>query len=377
MAGSSTVRHCVVFIAAMVAVCALHWGQSILVPLVLAVLLMDLLTPAVDQMRSWRIPDAMGVALVTAAVALVVLAGLILVSRQVYSLSGELPNYRDNLVTKVRALHGHGGVISRLIGTVTAVSSELSPAEAATTTRASRPATQPVQVEVVKPRGEAVSVATGMIAPVIFPLTQFGIMLTYLFFMLLNRELIARRVRWLMNEADVGIGGYVFDDASRRVGRYLWTQLLVNGCYAIAAFIVLWLFGVPHALLLAVIAAALRYVPYIGPIVGFSLPTLLSVAVFPGWWRSVGMLGCLVSVEALTASILEPMVYGNKTGVSSIGVVLATFFWGWVWGPVGLVLALPITVWLVIVGRHIPALQAISTLLSADPQEGGKASMSD
>lgn len=352
----------------MVGVYALHWAQSILVPLVLAVLLMDLLAPVVDQMQRRRIPNGLAVTFVTIAIAGATLAGLFLVSRQVYSLTAELPNYRDNIITKVRSLQRTGGTVSRLLGTAQAVSSELSPELAA-----SRPASKPVAVEIVPPQGKAVSVATGVIAPIVFPLTEFGIMLTYLFFLLLNRDVVGRRLRWLMREADVGIHADIVDDASSRVGRYLRTQLLVNGCYAIAVFIVLWLFGLPNAMLLALIAAVLRYVPYVGPVVGMALPTLLGVAVFEGWWRSLGMLGCIATIEVITGSVFEPLVYGSSTGVSSIGVVLATFFWGWVWGPVGLILALPITVWIVIVGRHIPSLRKVSLLLSAEPIGGENA----
>lgn len=375
MDSSSAVRHCLVFIAAVVGVYTLQWAESILVPLVLAILLTDLLAPVVNYLQRRHLPNALAVTLVTAAVALITLAGLFMVSRQVYSLTAELPKYQDHIIAKVRSLRGAGAAMSRLAGTANKVSSELSPMPATggpdspATGPASRATTKPVPVEVVPPQGRAVSAATGVIAPLIFPITQFGIMLTYVFFLLLNRDLVGQRLRWLMSTASVGVDGQVADDASRRVGRYLRMQLLVNGCYAAVIFILLWLFGLPNAMLLAVIAAILRYVPYVGPIVGLSIPTLLGIAVFDGWWRPVGMLGCMVSIEVLTGSVFEPLAYGSSTGVSSIGVVLATFFWGWLWGPVGLVLALPITVWLVIAGRQIPGLHTLSMLLSAEPMD--------
>lgn len=365
---SATVRHCAVFIAAVVAVYALKWGESILVPLVLAILLMDLLSPLVDRMHAWRVPDAIAVTLVTLAVALVILVGLVVVSRQVYSLTAELPNYGDNIIAKVHGLRGSGSAFRRLIDIGTQVSSELSPTPPPT----SRPATRAVPVEVVPAPGTAVSVARGVITPLIFPITQFGIMLTYLFFLLLNRSLITGRVDRLMTRARVGIASDVVDDASRRVGQYLRSQLRVNACYAVAVFIVMRSFGLPSAMLLAVIAAVLRYVPYIGPMVGFALPTLIGVAVFEGWWASVAMLGCIVAIEVLTSSVVEPLLYGSRTGVSSLGVVLSTFFWGWVWGPIGLILALPITVWLVSVGRYFPGLRSLSMLLSAEQLDDQK-----
>jgi predicted PurR-regulated permease PerM len=370
----AVIRRCAVFAAVIIGVYVLRWAQDILMPLVIAVLLADLLIPVVTGLVQRRVPNGVAVTLVTCAVALAILAGLLLVSRQVLNLTAELPNYRGNIVNKVRSIHGHGGAISRLTGVIDDVQAELAPRGTPGKTNPSgvpatggQPTTAPKPVPVQVVQTPAVSTAADYIAPVVFPLTELGIVLIYLFFLMLNRDVIGHRFRWLLRKSRVAISQNVIDDASRRVTRYLRAQLLLNTCYAALTFVILSLFGLPNALLLAVVAAALRYVPYVGPVIAISLPTLLGIAVFEGWLRPLAMLAAVASVEGVTGGVIEPLVYGSSTGVSSIGVVFSSFFWGWVWGPVGLILALPLTVWIVIVGRYLPGLRPLSILLSSEP----------
>ena len=362
-----SLKRCAVFVAVIAGIYVLHWASDILVPLVIAILLADLLAPVVRLLVRHRVPNAAAVLLVTGAIAGIALIVILLMSQQLIGLSNQLPNYRDNILTKMRALRVPGP-ITRLTDMADSLSREFQgtgSAKPGTPTSATRP----VEVEVVTSQTQKMSTATGLLHPIFSPLVDAGIVFIYLFFLLLERDLIGHRLRWLLRHGEVGIKQTVIEEASRRVGRYLRMQFAVNVAYGVLMFAVFWLFGLPNSLLLALLAAILRYVPYIGPLVAISLPTLLGVAIFPGWGRPLGMLGAMVAVELTVGGFLEPLLYSSSTGVSSVGVVLSYFFWSWVWGPVGLILATPITAWVVIVGRHLTAMRPLSVLLSGDSIE--------
>lgn len=365
-----TVRRCLIFLAVGVGIYLLHWAEEFLMPLVLSLLLADVLSPAVRYLRRWRIGNAAAVTIVTLVVASVVIGGILLLSAQVIDLTTQLPDYRDNIIGKIQTLRSStGGSFARLTGLFGEVGEAISPGPAtqpysgAPTTS---PTTKPVPVQIVGPQTQTAVVATGLVAPVLVPLGNAGIVFALLFFFLLEHDLMTHRIRWLMRRGNVGIASQTVDDASTRVGNYLRMQLLVNVCYGTLVGVALTFLGLPSAILLAAIAAALRYIPYVGPLIGIALPTALAIAVFPDWYWPLIVLTALLVIELITNMVLEPLLYGSSTGVSSTGVIIASFFWGWVWGAMGLILAMPITVWIVIVGRYLPSLRWLSVLLSAD-----------
>lgn len=371
MTGLITLRRCLIFLAGGIGVYLLHWAEDLLMPLVLSLLLADVLSPVVRLLRRWRFRNAVAVTLVTLTSGALVLGAMVLISAQVFEFTAQLPDYRDNILTKVQALRrSAGGPFSRLTGTFREVGEALNPGSTTVPsiggTPTTAPTSKPLPVEIVAPKTQTTTLATGLLGPMLAPLAKAGMVFTLLYFFLLESDLIGHRIGWLLRQGDVGISRHSIEDASARVGRYLRTQLLVNLSYGVVVAIALSLLGLPSALLLAAIAAALRYVPYVGPLVGVSLPSVLAIAVFPQWFWPLMVLAVVLSIELLTSTILEPLLYGSSTGVSSSGVVIAIFFWGWVWGPMGLILAMPITVWIVIVGRYLPSLRWLSVLLSAD-----------
>lgn len=370
MNGSSGVRHATIFIAIILGVYLLKWGESFLMPLVLAFLLTDVMIPAVEWLRKKRIPNAIAVTAVTTASGAVVVGAILLLSQQVLTLTAQLPNYSENILDKVRAVRQSASApFSRLAGTFEDISREFSPpttqaAEAAKSKNA--PSTQPVQVQIVGRQSTGPLAATSFIAPVLVPLGNAGIVFALVFFFLLERDLLTHRVGWLMRRSKITVSSETLDQTSRTVGRYLRMQLLVNLCSGALVATACWLIGLPNALLLGALAGALRYIPYIGPLIGMSLPTILAIAVFPGWSYPLIILGCLLTVELITNMVLEPLLYSSSTGVSSSGVVVVAFFWGWMWGAMGLLMAMPITVWIVLVGRHLPGLRPLAIALSSE-----------
>ena len=365
------VRKSTVFIAVLVGVYMLQWGKDFLMPLVLAMLLAHVLTPAVRWLCNHRIPNASAVTIVTLVPAGIVVVGILLLSQQLLSLTSQVPNYRDNIIAKVKALHESAdGPISRLMGVFGDVKREFNPPTSQATTAPADPTrpttTQPMPVEIVIPRTDSAMSAVTMLTPILTPLANVGIVFGLMFFFLFERDLIAHRLRWLMRQGDVSVSSDAIDDAASRVSRYLRMQLLVNACYGILVAVSLWLIGLPNVILLGAVGATLRYIPYIGPLIGIALPTAMSIAIFPEWTSPLLVLGVLLVIEVVTNMVLEPLLYGSSTGVSSTGVVLASFFWGWTWGAMGLIMAMPLTVWIVIVGRNLPGVRQLAIVLSAD-----------
>jgi predicted PurR-regulated permease PerM len=366
------IRNHLQFISLVLAFAIAYWARDFLIPVALSILFAFVLSPIVERVRGWGVPLVISVLIVTTT-ALLFAAGLVLlVSAQVIDLTASLPDYRNNLTSKVQALRSTGGSLARLSETIEELKEELTPAP--TTAPAAEgladpavAATQPVPVQLVEPGPDAVTLATSIAGPVLYPLATAAIVFTLVFFLLLNDELILSRMRWLGERLDLGMTSASIDEASERLGRYLLTQLLINVSYGVMVALALLLVGLPNALLWGILAALLRYVPYVGPWAAAIFPTVLSVAVFPGWGQPILVVTTFLIAEAIVNGLLEPLLYGSSTGVSSIGVVFASFFWGWLWGPVGLILAMPMTVALVVLGRDLPVLRTCAALLSNTP----------
>jgi hypothetical protein len=183
-------------------------------------------------------------------------------------------------------------------------------------------------------------------------------------FMLLEREDLRSRIIRLIGRGRIGATTRAMDDAGARVSRYLLMQLVVNVTYGIPVAIGLYFIGVPNAVLWGASATVLRFIPYVGPWIGASFPIALAFAVSPGWMMPLLALGLFIVLELLSNNVMEPWLYGSSTGVTPIALIFAAVFWTWLWGPVGLVLATPLTVCLVVMGRHIPRLAFLSVVLS-------------
>ncbi len=358
-----SIRRATVFAASVLLIAVLYWGRELLIPLAVAVLVAFLLKPVVTILMRWHLPRTISVLMATLLSALVVVGLLYLLSSQVVDLTAQLPNYRQNLSAKTHSIHN---VIESRLGrfsdNIESIKREMA------TTKPEDAGGQHVEVKSAPEKGgtDTFSIVSAIAAPVLTQLEQTGLVFFYVLFILLDLEVVNKRLHWLSEHLRLGVPVDVVDEAFDKVARYLRVQLLINLSYAILTSLALLLIGVPNALLWGVLAGVLRYVPFIGPWIGAALPFILSIAIFPGWGKPMLVIGAFVAIEALTNGLFEPMLYGHTTGVSSIGVVVATFFWGWLWGPVGLILAMPITTCLVVIGRNIPLLRTLSVMLSGD-----------
>jgi len=353
---------------------SLHVARDILFPLALAALLTFLLAPLVTRLE--RRIGRIGAVLMTVLLIFAATGGAgWVLTRQVVDLASKLPDYKDNIQIKLRAFQTWTGPRFRrlsavleelrkdLPGASVPRTSPDSGSSATTTTQESSPA-PPVPVEVVASDAKPLELAQTILAPILGPLGTSALVLLLVVFMLLKREDLRGRLIWLIGQGRISSTTRAMDDAGSRVNRYLSTLLLLNVVYGAMVGVGLYFIGVPNAPLWGACAAVLRFIPYIGPWIAASFPVALSLAVAPGWMMPVLTLGLFVGAELLSNNVLEPWLYGSRTGVSPLALIFAAVFWTWLWGPVGLVLATPMTVCLVVMGRHIPRLAFLGVMLS-------------
>lgn len=362
------------FIAALIAA-ALYVGQSLLVPLALGILASFCLAPLVVRLRRIGVPR------IPAVVVAVLLAGGLLVaigtllSQQLVTLAEELPRYEQVLKAKIRSVKeasAPGGVVDRTLTTLNDLNQELARGrdEGPVATAGAGGAVEvrrPVPVEVREDAASPLDTVLGVLGPILGPLGTAGLVAVFTLFILLQREDLRDRAIRLMGGRDLNRATQAIDDAASRVSRYLLAQGMVNLTYGIAFGLGLWLLGVPNALLWGLLAALLRFIPFLGPVVAAAGPLLLALAISSGWTLFVLVGGLILALELVTNNALEPWLYGSSTGLSPVAIIVAAVFWTTLWGPVGLLLATPLTVCLVVLGRHVPRLGFLEIMLGDTP----------
>ncbi|WP_287322059.1 AI-2E family transporter [Mesorhizobium sp.] len=350
------------------AVAALYFGREVFLPIAIALLLTFALAPLVSALKRVGIPRLPAViASVLGAFTVLALFSFI-VATQVSELAQNIPLYQSNILTKVRSLKETGvggGVIARLSEAIERVGQELDRQETSPPA-ADQPRREPVPVEIIA-RERPLQVLQNLIGPLISPLASAGLIVVVVIFMLLEREDLRDRFIRLVGYGDLHRTTEALQEAGKRVGRYLLMQLVVNIVYTIPVTAGLWVLGIPNALLWGLLALALRFVPYIGPIIGALLPLFLALAVAPGWSLVLWTAGLFVAMEMITGNIVEPWLYGSRTGLSPLAIIVAAIFWTWLWGPLGLVLSTPLTVCLVVLGRHVPQFEFLDVLFGNEP----------
>ena len=353
-------------IAGILVLAALYMAREVLIPAALAILLAFLLQPLVMRLVRLGLNRGLAVGIV------VILAGGLLtgigvmVGKQFLDLSNKLPQYSQNLREKVRSLRqSTGGPLARLSHTFKDIKEEIGTSQPATTPPEAREgivAQRPVAVQVIDDGPDFLDLAKRFLVPVLTPLTLLAIVALLLIFLLLHSEDVRDRLIWFAGMRQISLTTAALDEAGRRISGYLRMQLIVNLSFGAMIAIGLLIVGLPSALLWGVMAAALRFIPFLGPWLAAFPPVLLAVAVFHGWGQPFGVIGVFVAVELLTNMILEPWLYGKSAGVSSLGIAVAMVFWAWLWGPVGLILAVPLTVVLLVFSRFIPQLALLNHL---------------
>ena len=357
---SQTLKPWVTFAGCVLVVVVLYWAQAVFIPIALAILLTFVLTPPVTWLERW-----IGrVAAVLSVVSLVFLIGGLAgwgLARQMNHLADDLPRYRANVLAKIADVRGagKGGSVEKLQETIDEIKTDLEKAETPRGT-----VSRPVVVT-----SEQVPGFPGFtwLSPIIGPLGTAGLVVVLVIFMLLERRDLRDRLIGLFGHGRLTTTTKAFDEAGSRVSRQLLMQTLVNVVYGIVAGIGLFLLGVPYALVWAVLGAVLRFVPYLGPVLGAGAPILVSLAALEGWMGPLSVVGLFVALELFTNLVLETVLYAGAAGVSQVALLVSVAFWTWLWGPLGLLMATPLTVCLVVLGKHVPGLEFVGLLMADTP----------
>ncbi|WP_348629041.1 AI-2E family transporter [Mesorhizobium sp. YM1C-6-2] len=360
-------------IAVIATVAALYFGRDIFIPLAMAILLTFALSPLVAALRKVRVPrPAAVIAVVIGAFAAIFMFGAVVAS-QLGTLAQNIPLYQYNLVAKVEVIKDAkvgGGVFERLSKLLERLGRESQVDEEPNTVGgpgSDDPSPPPIPVEVITPPPGPLQVLRSVVGPLIQPLATGGIIIVVVIFMLLRREDLRDRFIRLVGAGDLHRTTAALQDAGDRVARYLLSQLAVNAAYALPIGIGLWVIGVPNAPLWGFMALILRFIPYIGPIIASIFPLALALAVDPGWTMVLWTAALFVVLELVSNNVVEPWVYGSRTGLSPLAIIVAAIFWTWLWGPMGLLLSTPLTVCLVVLGRHVPQFEFLDVLLGNEP----------
>lgn len=369
--------------AMIVIVGAIHLARQILIPLALAVLLSFVLNPLVNRFMRWGLSRPLAVLATVALASTLILTITLTFVYEGVELADQLPHYRSNIAQKIEVFHAErGSRFDRLFQLTSGIAGGLdkfargdspssrsailnSPADAVGADHTQEPS-EPVSVEVVPSSGTNLQSLLEMALRIL--ITAGIVVVMTVFLLLAHQDMRNRLIRMIGNRpGQLPITTQVLDDAATRVSRYLGMQLLVN---SIAGSMIgggLFITGVPNAALWGLTAGVLRFIPYLGPWVGGAIPVAIAFAIDPGWSTSLWTAGLVITIELLTNNVLEPYFYGASAGISPTGILLSALVWAWLWGPIGLLLATPLTACIVVLGRHIPVMNFFTLLFGDEP----------
>ena len=357
-----------------VTVAALYFGREVLVPIALALLLSFVLAPLVRRLQSWHFPRIAAVSIVGIfAFSTIFGLGAFMVS-QVSQLANDLPRYQSTLTDKIQSLQGAvagTGPLERASDVLKDLKKEIDRSGSVPPAKPSLSGqvqpSRPIPVEVRQPDPGALQVLAALIEPLIHPLTTTGIVVIFVIFILLQQNDLRNRLVRLAGAKDLHRTTAALDDAGQRLSRLFLTQLALNAAFGFVIGSALWLIGVPSAPLWGMLAMIMRFVPYIGALISAIFPLVLAAAVGPGWTMVLMTAALFLIAETVVGQAIEPMIYGHSTGLSPVAVITAATFWTWLWGPIGLILATPLTMCLVVLGRHVDQLKFLEVMFGDEP----------
>ncbi|MBK6919921.1 MAG: AI-2E family transporter [Deltaproteobacteria bacterium] len=341
-------------------VATLYFAREVLMPLAFGMVLAFLLAPVVRGFERVRFPRGLAVALTMAASIGLVGGFAWVLARQLGDLAAESASYASSIHDKIEHLRHHeGGTLDKIEQTVASVSAELDDSVAEVETAP--------PVRVVPDRMSSLSRMREVIQPLLAPVASSLLVLVLVSFMLAKREDVRDRVIRLMGPRRVALTTRLIDEVFVGVSRYLLAQTLINALVGSLVALGMWALGVPYAPLWGTLTFVLRFVPYVGSMVALALPALLAFATSPGWVTTLGTVAVFLGLDIVFAYFVEPVVIGQRVGVSSLALLVSVAFWTWIWGPLGLAIATPLTACIVVLGRHLPRLEFLGILLGDTP----------
>lgn len=349
----------------------LHFGAEVFLPLAIATLIAFALSPLVSGLRRRGLPRIPAV-LTGVTVAFLCLGAVLAVMASQLSLVVEsLPAYQSNIIAKLNAwtpTEGSSSVLGRFVDMMSRINTEISGALSSGQGAAQQGTAtgEPMAVAVVENQNIWMMLQN-VLFPIISPIVTTGLIIVVVIFMLLEREELRDRFIRLTGANDLHRTTEMLEDAGSRVASYLLTQILVNVIYAVPIGLGLWIIGVPNATLWALLTLIMRFVPYIGSFIAAALPLFLALAASPDWSMVLWTAALFMGVELVTSNAIEPRLYGSRTGLSPLAVIISAIVWTWIWGPMGLIMSTPMTVVLVVLGRYLPQFEVFDILFGNEP----------
>lgn len=352
---------------------ALYVGREIFVPIALAVLLSFVLAPLAERIEAWNVSRKAAVPIVVLAAFLAIFALGSLIASQITQLANGLPGYQQTMQEKISSLRSVAtvGPLERAANVLQNLGKELNKPNDIDAeipgTGVQADQTKPIPVEVRTPPPTALESIASLITPLLRPMATVGIVIIFVVFILFQREELRNRLIKLTGANDLQASTSAINDATSRLSRLFLSQLGLNTAFGIVIGVGLAMIGVPSAILWGILAGIMRFVPYIGAFVAAFFPLTLAVAVDPGWSMLLWTVGLIIIADILVGHVIEPMLFGHSSGLSPFAVVVSATFWTALWGPIGLVLATPLTICLVVLGHHVESLKIFDILFGDRP----------
>ena len=355
----------IAFGAVVLIIASLYWAQSVLIPIALSIMLTFLLSPvatALERTGLGRLPSIILIVLLTFS--LLATVGWV-VAIEFTSLGNELPRYTGNIRQKISDVRGagKGGALENVQRAIEQVKEDIQKKEEEPPTNKEKPSQVILQPQESSRFWPIPLVSTAMLEP----LAAAGLVIVLVIFMLVQREDLRNRLIRLVGYGRLTVTTQAMEEAGQRISRYLLMQTIINSSFGLAVGVGLYFIGLPYAIVWGFLATVLRFIPYVGTFAAAIMPTALSLAVFQGWLWPIFVVGLFSVLELLNNMILEPLLYGESAGVSGVGLLIAIAFWTWLWGPVGLALATPLTVCVVVLAKYVPWMDFIGVLMSDQP----------
>jgi predicted PurR-regulated permease PerM len=372
LSAERTIVRAITILAVLGMIAALYIGRTLFVPLAVAILLTFVLAPLVRLLRRLGADRISSVVIVVVFAFTIIFGFGALLGQQATSLAERLPQYQFNIQQKIQSAREaatRGKTFERIAEFLRGVNNAIVSRDAPSVP-AAQPSGEdihPAPVEIHQPPPTPIEIIRRVLDPLAEPLTTIGVIVIFVIFFLFQREDLRDRLIKLAGSYDIKRTTEAINDAARRLSRYFLAQTALNIAFGLIIATGLLVIGVPNPILWGIMAALLRFVPYMGAFIAAVCPIALSIAVDPGWTMALWTAALFLAVEPLVGQVVEPLVYGRSTGISAVAVVLAATFWTWLWGPIGLLLSTPLTVCLGVLGRHIEWLRFIDVMIGDDP----------
>ncbi|MBB5327389.1 AI-2E family transporter [Tunturiibacter gelidoferens] len=354
-----------------VTVLILYFARDLLIPLTFALTLSFLLAPAVSRLESRRVPRVLAVALTCIVAFIGIFSVGYVVSRQLLNVANDLPAYRLNIQRKLATVHSPAEQsLEKAFNAVEGISGDITTTAPPTATQAP---TQVQPVRIIDPDRTQLQTTAELLMRFLRPIGTVGVVIVFSIYLLMKREELRHRILLLAGMGRINLMTQALQEAATRISQYLVFQLAVNAAYGILFGGGLYLIGVPDATLWGALAGILRIVPYVGTATSLALPLIVSVAISTTWWPPILILGLFLALELTATNFVEPWLYSTRTGISSLALLAMAIFWALLWGWPGLILSTPLTVCIVVMGRHVPQLSFLHTLLGTDAELSAEA----